>query len=738
MLLLFGASTVPPLVLLTVLAVIAAQNDGAALRSVERERCLQAAQRGVRVLEDALASAEERVHAVLEPSLFGNPEAPDVLAQLRAESPYATRMFAVSADGTVLWPNPDLPFSLRDALGSGGPTLETPGESAASLQARASLLARYDQARRHERAGQLEEACAALQEVADDARGSVTLRARAGLRLGQCLEHLQRQQAAVAAYDQAALADYPVRDDSPLGVPVRVAAALRSCELRLSLGADARAGSVDLAQGLLRGRYRADLTEAEWSEAIDRVAQVFKGLPEGPPLDLLQEKHEVLARLRWYARVEDEVAPALTEPTRGSGSGRIAHVSAGDAFLSYRLLPTADPTQVALIGFELDPELLVHEILAPACRSLQSSLGEGQVTLLDDRGGIRAQAAAEDDAAVDPALVGSARLSSLNHWSLNVAGPRHRMTSARRNRIALYAALIGLTALTAFAGARATLRFVERSLELAKLKSDFLSNITHELKTPLTSIKMYGEMLSTGRPRNPERKKEYAEQIVLQSDRLHKLIEDILDYARAESGAGETSYVLAEEDVADTVAEAIDLFRASAKVRGFDLFVELPPVGELPPVDLDRDAIVRSVLNLLSNAVKYSADGRYIRVRVTREGTDWIAISVEDRGLGIDPADLEKIFDRFYRAGDVETRAVSGTGLGLSLVDQIVRAHNGQIAVESEKGAGSVFTVQLPIVPDYRQQWPPPPDPPSEEDIPAVAGDSKAELDMAPGDSPAS
>ncbi|MEZ6185013.1 MAG: HAMP domain-containing sensor histidine kinase [Planctomycetota bacterium] len=733
MLLLFGASTLPPLVLLTVLAVIAAQNDGAALRSVERERSLQAAQRGVRALEDALAVAEEEVHEALQPGLFARPDADQVLEELRRGYPFAARVFAVGGDGAVIWPRPDLPFSPRESLTT--TALESPEESAASLQARAELLALYDQARQFQRAGELLASLAALEQIAADPRGSVTLLARANLRLGRVLEQLEQPEAARAAYARAAAAPHPVRDDSPLGAPVRVAAALEVCALHLAQGEDAREDAVGLAQGLLRGRYKEDLTEGEWIEALDRIAALFKALPNGPPLDLLQEKHDVLARLSWQARVSEGLAPALLGEAAGSAAGRIEHHRMGDVLLSYRLIPSISPEQSTLVGFELDRELLVDAVLAPTCQALQTSLGEGEVTLIDDRGQVRARAGASERD--DTAPSGSASLASLDHWSLTVSAPPDRLAAARRNRIALYAALIGLTALTAFAGARATLRFVERSLELAKLKSDFLSNITHELKTPLTSIKMYGEMLAMGRPRAADKRKEYAEQIVLQSDRLQKLIEDILDYARAESGAGETSYVLAEEDVADTVAEAIDLFRASAKVRGFDLFVELPPVAELPPVDLDRDAIVRSVLNLLSNAVKYSGDGRYIRVRVTRDGQDWIAISVEDRGLGIEPNDLEKIFDRFYRAGDVETRAVSGTGLGLSLVDQIVRAHNGQITVESEKGAGSVFTVQLPIVPDYRLQWPPPPEPPSEDEISAIKAPPPPPLDLDDDDNPA-
>ncbi|RMG17420.1 MAG: sensor histidine kinase [Planctomycetota bacterium] len=222
--------------------------------------------------------------------------------------------------------------------------------------------------------------------------------------------------------------------------------------------------------------------------------------------------------------------------------------------------------------------------------------------------------------------------------------------------------------------------------------------------------------------RSDEKRQEYASHIVREGDRLQKLIENVLDFARQDSG--QHDYVLAEEDVADTVREAIDLFRLSAKARGFDLYVDLPPVGALPPVDLDRDAIVRSVLNLLSNAVKYSTDRRYIKVTVRREDRALIAVAVEDRGIGIAAEDLDKIFERFYRAGDELTRGVSGAGLGLALVDHIVRAHHGQIQVESQRGQGSVFTILLPIVEDYREQWPPPedPDPAQEEEATERAG----------------
>src|SRR5581483_7214081 len=202
-----------------------------------------------------------------------------------------------------------------------------------------------------------------------------------------------------------------------------------------------------------------------------------------------------------------------------------------------------------------------------------------------------------------------------------------------------------------------------------------------------------------GRYRDDEKKKEYLNHIVKESERLQRLIDDILDFARI--GEGKQPYVLAEGDVTEVALEAIDLFRHSATQRGFQLYLDLPALGALPPVDLDRDALVRAILNLLSNAVKYSPDSHYVSVAVKRDG-DMIAVAVEDKGMGIDSDDLHRIFDRFFRAGDHMTRAIPGAGLGLSLVDEIVNAHGGRIVVESEKGKGSKFTILLPIVQDYR------------------------------------
>jgi signal transduction histidine kinase/tetratricopeptide (TPR) repeat protein len=722
-LLLFSGSILPPLLLLSVLAVVAARNDEAALNDVEAERARNAADRVEAELTKALRAAEAGLFAAVDASLLqGQGDAAlaaNALRQVEETAPLARRFFVLDADGDVLWPQPRFPF--REAnLGADVPRedLSVPSD----FRRLAELQALYDLSLEQQRAGALEEATRGFQEVASSDAATQTLSCRASFRLGACLEQRGQSGAAERAYAQAAAAQVPVRGE--LGRPLRVEARLAAAELGVS-GSDASGGAAQaaaLGRELVAGGLRLDLTQSEWFSALERAQALLSRArrPEDASA-LAEEARAMSANLEWLGTVERE-GPTLAARLRGGeGAGETRTYAAPGRqalLLAYQALGAEGPTPL-LLGVELDPGVLARDVFQPLCASLSAS-EEVIVRVLDAEGAVVARGAGDGATTLEGGPSAAAPLAGLG-WRLDVSRSRAAVQAARRNRLLLYSALIGLTLLSAVAGAMATIRYVERNLELAKMKSDFLSNITHELKTPLTSIKMYGEMLAAGRLRTEEKRKEYAEHIVREGDRLQKLIENVLDFARQDSGQHE--YVLAEEDVADTVSEAVDLFRLSAKARGFDLFVELPPVGKHPPVDLDRDAVVRSVLNLLSNAVKYSTDRRRITVSVKRENREAMAISVEDQGIGIAAEDLERIFDRFYRAGDENTRGISGAGLGLSLVDHIVRAHQGQIEVESEKGQGSTFTISLPVVEDYRDQWPPPPLPEEEGDPMARTAD---------------
>jgi signal transduction histidine kinase len=251
--------------------------------------------------------------------------------------------------------------------------------------------------------------------------------------------------------------------------------------------------------------------------------------------------------------------------------------------------------------------------------------------------------------------------------------------------------ILGGLSLLMGAGLILTYRNVSRELALAKLKSDFVSNVSHELRTPLALIRLYAETLELGRISNTGKQQEYYEIIRKESERLTSLINNILDFSRIESGKKE--YTFRETNVADLVRTTLESYRFEIEQNGFQFEQR---IDDVPTLWVDREAIARSLLNLVNNAVKYSANEKYLGVRLYRHNSG-VNLEVVDHGIGIPAKDHLKIFEKFYRVGDPLVHNTKGSGLGLSLVYHIVQAHGGEVAVESAPGKGSKFTITLPL-----------------------------------------
>ena len=237
-----------------------------------------------------------------------------------------------------------------------------------------------------------------------------------------------------------------------------------------------------------------------------------------------------------------------------------------------------------------------------------------------------------------------------------------------------------------------TYRNVSREMTLAKLKSDFVANVSHELRTPLALIRLYAETLELGRISAKEKYQEYFRIIREESERLTALINNILDFSRIEAGRKE--YEFKETDLAELVHSTLESYRFQIQQNGFAFEENIS--GDIPPVNVDREAIARSLLNLVNNALKYSKDDKYISVSLYRSNGS-VNLEVRDHGIGISAHEQEKIFEKFYRCGDPLVHNVKGSGLGLSLVRHIARAHGGDVLVESHPQKGSKFTIALPL-----------------------------------------
>jgi two-component system sensor histidine kinase SenX3 len=228
----------------------------------------------------------------------------------------------------------------------------------------------------------------------------------------------------------------------------------------------------------------------------------------------------------------------------------------------------------------------------------------------------------------------------------------------------------------------------ERRLDA--VRRDFVANISHELKTPVGAIMVLGEAL-TEAGNDPVAVRRFGERLQREGARLSGLVRELIELSRLE-GAGEPVQ-LARVSAREVVAEAMETNRALADKRDIAMFLELE--GDLT-VAADRTQLVSAVSNLINNAVSYSPDGSGVVVTVRTED-EAMSIAVTDRGVGIDPGDVPRLFERFYRVDPARSRATGGSGLGLAIVKHVVHNHRGEVSVSSTPGAGSTFTIRLPL-----------------------------------------
>jgi len=274
---------------------------------------------------------------------------------------------------------------------------------------------------------------------------------------------------------------------------------------------------------------------------------------------------------------------------------------------------------------------------------------------------------------------------------MTAAGPLVPGAIGSLQRQAVYLALFLVVAATLFA-AYLLWRDLKREMRLSEIRAQFVSSVSHELKTPLTAIRMFAETLQMGRCSDDETRNEYLGTIVNECQRLSRLVDGVLLFSKMEQG--KKVYRFRSTQAADAVYAAARAMEYPLAQQGFHLHLAIDE--GLPPLQADRDALEQAVLNLLSNAMKFSGDARDIELELCRR-EDAIVIRVTDHGIGIAPDEHSRIFEKFYRVPTAENQLIPGTGLGLALVAQIVRAHGGQVEVASAPGKGSTFCLRLPV-----------------------------------------
>ncbi|HEV8485573.1 MAG TPA: HAMP domain-containing sensor histidine kinase [Blastocatellia bacterium] len=371
--------------------------------------------------------------------------------------------------------------------------------------------------------------------------------------------------------------------------------------------------------------------------------------------------------------------------------------NSGDAaqlFVFLPLLSTDGKGQIGFAGFTLRSSFLKEQLLPQTIREVLNNADTGRsesgavITVLDENQG-EVYASRSGRRSHEISLPFS---PVLRQWKLDIGYPDTTVAALARSQFRqnLAFTLLALALLTL--GLALMLRATRRELKLVEAKGTFVSNVSHELKTPLALIRLFGETLEMGRVNNKEEMREYGRIISRESSRLTHLINNILDFSRIE--AGRRKYRFVETDINQMIEEVLQSCEYQLKNAGFEVTKETQP--GLPPVPLDREAMAQAILNLLNNAIKYSADVKRIEVSAQQRGHQ-LAIEVTDYGIGIPRSEQRKIFEKFYRVSTGLVHDTRGSGLGLAIVRHIIDAHRGEIIVESAPGKGSRFTILLPI-----------------------------------------
>lgn len=249
---------------------------------------------------------------------------------------------------------------------------------------------------------------------------------------------------------------------------------------------------------------------------------------------------------------------------------------------------------------------------------------------------------------------------------------------------------LGLILVLVGAGSYFIVRSVAREMAAARLQTEFVSAVSHEFRTPLTSLRQFTEILADKRVPE-ERREEYYQALARATQRLHRLVEGLLDFGRMEAGAA--AYRFTTLDLEEFVRSTVEEFQGEVRGRGYSLELSIEGGGLM---EADRESLTRALWNLLDNAVKYSPVHRTVGVEL-KSGGGHAAIAVRDRGLGVSVEEQKAILRKFVRGSSSEKVEGKGTGIGLTMVSHIVRAHGGELKIESRVGEGSTFTILLPL-----------------------------------------
>ncbi len=515
---------------------------------------------------------------------------------------------------------------------------------------------------------------AALFRIAGQRAPGVTSEGTAELQKARAMHKAGFTREAEAAYADI-VADYPNSRDA-WGFLLGDLARLERGELLLEREPEIGVGALEAVVDDILGR-RWTIGQGGEAAVARRALVLMEGHADSDWLASRRSRVDQRShQLYWAERLQPELDPL-------TAGGRLLQVAPGRFryTLGEHAVWATAWFEDELYAFALDREGLFEAIQAAAVRAPR---GDSPVQI---------DVLSPDALSPEGALARRSLAPWLPGWTLvakhiDPEGLQATIRWQRARRIVLVLVAILLVGV----GGLITGRLVSRELDLARLKTSFAANVSHELRSPITQIRLKGESLQLDLWDDEDDRRAHYDAIVRESERLSRLVDNVLDFAAIERGT--KNYTIRPNDLGMTLRNATQSMRVSMEARGMVFDTDIP--DELPMVPHDPEAIAQALTNLLSNAAKYGAKGKWIGLS-TNVLPDGIEIYVADKGIGIDRDEIPRIFDQYYRSQDPRARSLKGTGIGLAIVKYIMEAHGGQVTVSSTPGRGSVFTLYLPF-----------------------------------------
>ncbi len=520
--------------------------------------------------------------------------------------------------------------------------------------------------------------------------------------LGRSLFHLKQYNQAQRVYEDLVTQFGQLQNKA--GHPYGIAAGLNLSEIKKLQNKDEESikNLLMLYEGMKKGRWLITLSSYDFFVG-EIESQLHSGLSQEKYAELAESYESLKERKSAYLDVLEladflnrEVIPKIEErltisPTRKDARSARIIATQGEEFcmITYGVLSGLQSERNLYGGFCWDLALVKEKLIPIELEKISEESGL-QFQVVQDT--ISNHYSGNETSTPENSLTLSFREFPLP-WKLLVTQLAFidLERSARRENF-IYGTLLTVIVVLMLLGAFLIVRDISREAEITRVKTEFVHNISHELKTPLTLIRLYGETLQRKENLPDKEKLEAYEIITKESERLSHLINNVLDFSRIEMGRKEFNFKTG--NLTNVTRDTLESYRYHLEKKGFTVTSDI--ASDLPEMDFDEEAISSVLVNLLSNAMKFSPDKKEVSIKLLRDEENAV-LKVGDKGIGIAPEDLSRIFERFFRCEDQVVSETRGSGLGLTLVKHIVEAHGGTINVESQPEKGSVFTIVLPI-----------------------------------------